>query len=1170
MPGSTPYFGLSYFTFRDRLDSGVNIQKEIDRFLLIDKQLYGLYAVFGNGIIEGWDVSAVSQNTQTISVVVSTGLGIIESIASETFAPSTVRDLPPNERVDLYAVLTGGTISSRRVDFVWSRAPLGDHSVRLARITTSSNGISSIDSSVKDEISFLEIIKDEIAKHKHRGSPSKIDLQQEVKNQLPGARVEDFDASKIVSGRLDPARIPSIDHNDLLNNGLLSHAALDSFSRSLTTDNRQLLGEVASVNLLKHILFLKYLYTDSDKYLVNTLPVIPGLSPNNFIDFDASTAHIDLISQCVSGKPVHQGQITSIYWDSTSAFLTASDRQNVAIANDEVSLVRGGQTQISIEGFEGVPDNNSPIPGFTATTEIIEDNLGVTSDNADTLHTEGFYSGRFTADREFRAVYTKTITQDSDWSLYDELVVDIKSLSISHGAVYMYFVNGEGDNSARSPDFILLGDDEITTNPDVQLNGFERKTFAIGNIDRNNVKQIVIYTNDIKSNHIFWVDNIVLRSQSLYPDSGFIRFRYSGGATVLFNSINYEADIPEGSQLRVRIRTANSPSLLSRSSFTSLLNSGDVFSQEGTDAEIDIVFIPNGNRNITPVLFKLELQMIVSATAQGFSITNADDWDRGTYINTERQNDVNFSSSLIIGKPVSVGNLYFSNLNVVHEIDPDRVAISGISGSSFLLSPKQAINYASSQGQRGFKNLFSVYRLPSKNFIVADTDNDRVIEITPSGEFVRGVGSHNIITETLFYPLTSVYNPRTGIMSALFSKSVDVEELDISKVKLWIGGTSLSLGAGDEASQPSNKTKRILEIKISNDKAEQLRDTSSDVFLQFLPGSFPLAFESTESSSELLGTRGMQVFIGDFVYIDGINHPIFVNEISNGNWIIGNSSIPLEEATQDNNNGNNVRRVTLGQSIQFDVEVDEPDPGVVIVWETTVPIEIQDVVTFTSVNNIGTVTVSPTAEDDIGEWTLTFVARYQGSQGPISSTQTSMRLVISASSTNGDGGETAGSSPSVLEINIETESVNFSYSDIKFSDYTLGSVYEIDDDLYLIGGIVEIEDFIPGPGNSPENETFEQEAARVLENYRGKLIVIDRNSKNILVQYDSPDGLYVSDAVMDDNNNYLVAETGFVSNSGRIIRMDSFLNVVWQIGGGMFSKINDVRSQYNNNIIVST
>lgn len=261
------------------------------------------------------------------------------------------------------------------------------------------------------------------------------------------------------------------------NNGLLSHAALDSFVRSLSTNNRELLGEVSSVNLMKHILFLKYIHPNSDEHLLNTIALVPGISSNSFIDFDSSTAHIDLFSQCISGKPVKKGDINSIFWETTSAFLSYYDKQNVTIGNNSVSLTRGGIDSSYIENFENVPKNEFKIPGFEVETEIIEDNIYVISDNSDLYHTEGFYSGKFDTDRTYRILYSKSITKNNDWSNYDELFIDVKSLSLSHGAVYVYFVNGEGESATYSSDFLLLGEDEITSNSDSDMNSFERKIF---------------------------------------------------------------------------------------------------------------------------------------------------------------------------------------------------------------------------------------------------------------------------------------------------------------------------------------------------------------------------------------------------------------------------------------------------------------------------------------------------------------------------------------------------------------------------------------------------------------------------------------------------------------------------------------------------------------------
>jgi hypothetical protein len=132
-------------------------------------------------------------------------------------------------------------------------------------------------------------------------------------------------------------------------------------------------------------------------------------------------------------------------------------------------------------------------------------NIKIVSDDTPSRRTQGFYSGKFSTDRDIRILYTKRVQSDNDWTNYDELVLDVKSLSISHGAVYMYLVNTDGDTETKSSDFLVLGADEITDNFDADLNGFERRIFDIGNATKDNVTAIVFYTDDAASKQIFWI-----------------------------------------------------------------------------------------------------------------------------------------------------------------------------------------------------------------------------------------------------------------------------------------------------------------------------------------------------------------------------------------------------------------------------------------------------------------------------------------------------------------------------------------------------------------------------------------------------------------------------------------------------------------------------------------
>ena len=54
MAGKTRHFGLAYFDYKDRLDTSVSVKLERDRFITIDDQLFGLFSIFGNGIVNGF------------------------------------------------------------------------------------------------------------------------------------------------------------------------------------------------------------------------------------------------------------------------------------------------------------------------------------------------------------------------------------------------------------------------------------------------------------------------------------------------------------------------------------------------------------------------------------------------------------------------------------------------------------------------------------------------------------------------------------------------------------------------------------------------------------------------------------------------------------------------------------------------------------------------------------------------------------------------------------------------------------------------------------------------------------------------------------------------------------------------------------------------------------
>ncbi len=315
MAGQTPYLKLGYFQYNDRLDYDINIQRQMDRFLVIDKQMFGLYSILGNGVISGWDLSFYGFSATTgIALSVSFGMGIIKNIACQTNSTSFINGLLPNAIVNIFATLTGTSPSDRKVLFQYSVSQsLNNSSILLAKVTTGASSIISIDTSVSQVISYQKSISQAIGNHKHRGlvgQPSKISLQNEVKGYLSGSNIDNIDSSKIQQGRFNKELAPNLVHNQLIGSGQISHAQLDTFYQTLS-GNQQLFGIIPAINHLQQSIFLKTKYVDIDKYFNNEIIIIPGYS-DSLIDFNNSTALIDTVQNIIIGLPLY-GQKSYFY-----------------------------------------------------------------------------------------------------------------------------------------------------------------------------------------------------------------------------------------------------------------------------------------------------------------------------------------------------------------------------------------------------------------------------------------------------------------------------------------------------------------------------------------------------------------------------------------------------------------------------------------------------------------------------------------------------------------------------------------------------------------------------------------------------------------------------------------------------------------------------------------
>ena len=1093
---------------------------------------------------------------------ISEGLGIVNFIAAETTFPDNIGNLPPNATFDIYATFRGSTFIDRIVEFTLSFVDISsEFALKLATVTTGANAVKTIDNSVRTPISFQQIIKEEIDAHKHRGTPTKIDLAEETRNQLPGSKIEGIDASKVTSGAFDIDRIPIVDHNDLDNDGLLTHAQLDSFVKTLTQNNKHLLGEVSSINVLKTIIFLKYKFSDVDKHFINELALIPGISPDSFIDFENSTANINLVQRCISGLPPSIGEFVSIFWDDQKSFVNSFKRTNLDVFNGQVTLARDQTALDTVEDFENVQSAGAAVPGFAKTTEIITDKLALTAEGGDTLRSEGFFSGKFKPNRKFRAVFTKTFDSARDWTSFDQLIVNIKTLSTTHPSVSAFFITTDDDgNETESTNFVLLERDATTENPEVGKNDFEKKTFSIDSETRDKVTKFIIFIEETDEKFEFFIDDIFVRNENLFVSQGTIQFRFSNATPLTFHSVFYDIDTPENTEIQVRIRVASSPTLLPRSAFTLPFISGQVLGLDGADAEIEITLLTEDVK-VTPTLKSLELRLLSDADFHGFDIKSISDWNLGDPQNITIKSDPSGQlASVIISNPINVGGLVFGNKDAVSEVDDERVGIHGFSGNNLPVSPDQAIRFGADQ-TKGFDRAVSVVRTFDKRFLVADNHNNRVLEFNSDGELLRGFGSVRAGDED-FYPFSSVYNPTSGILTVVFSKGVDKESVDLEKISLFIGTAEIALSSADSVVDTKNDD-RILAIQLSSSKFNQLIGVKSNVTVNFKTGAFAETIQLNANASELIGALGIEVFIGDFTYIDHIRHPVFVNILDNGNWVVANSSIFSNAATTTDD-------VSAAAVVEFDP--DNPDIAIFgyndltfsdfslgsIIEQTSDRLAIAGVF-----QSNGSVTPASDSDSDITSVQRTIFLENRD-DGELRNA-----FAVELSSLDGtfgikrdDTGESVIADSTAVQ-NPSTGKYEFVFRAEVGVSYTAswqiiptvgaGSTFQTETFTFTLDSSI----------------TFNEAAIAAHAGFRGIVTIIDKSTSNKIFQYTSPDGLFPGDVDIDNDGNLLVAETDFGANSGRIITLDSFGNIINQIGQGSFRVINDAKSLLNGNVLVS-
>lgn len=839
MPKQTQYYRLGYFADGEFLDSTT----ESRRFETIDSQIFGLYSIIGNGILNGWTLTTAADAVP--SVVISQGQGVIGYTYTETTKSETLTPLVKNSINYIYAGLTDNSWWDQSVVFLSYLTKVNRPlAIYLGAVTVSETEITEINTDERNSIGLVSSIQEVIANHRHtggEGQPDPVDLGSEVQGQIRQQNLPELDASLISTGEFDPLRIPELDHNTALTNkGTLTHAQLDAFVEQLSHKNASLIGETAMVNLLQLVLALKHQYPEIDDYLLNELAYIPGVSPDDIIDEDNTTAQIDKVNHTISGVAGPSFETFTKTWNSNETFSEATV-QNTTIDGDLVRLLPT-ETKSYIEDFEEVSDWSTSIVDLSTGGSLLTTDgttmVGGLASGALKLNIDGTTNVAFVMEKTFNS---------QDWTNYNRIVLHIKTLNTDHGDLYFYLRDAQVGTQDSFQ--LVLEAGAPTINRDTLMQGWREISLDISSFQRDSIVSVGFYM----SSETGWepsrpfelnIDEMYLTTGNMFVNTGSAKFTYGNGIPLDFSRITWEGLNEQGLKVRHRFGMSTSefdelsPNQATWSSYQ--LAGYDIV--PGVNplypyVQIEVFFTSQNAGATSPELHRLHLDYKSSSSEATFSYDSKDEWDTGTNVNIDTWSA---PGSIVIANTSEIGNVTYAQTGKFVKTNPQFENTLEIAGSALPRTTNQVIN----EEATSFGQLSGVVPGENGTFWLADTDNNRVVEINSAGGLIRGFygsfiegvsdpygleergpGSNQSETEAYAYDgeadeellpsegrveaLHSIYNPSTGLLSVIFNKNIedtytaDGSEPRINANRMYLGamahrvyfneGTELSL-----------------------------------------------------------------------------------------------------------------------------------------------------------------------------------------------------------------------------------------------------------------------------------------------------------------------------------------------------------------------------------------
>jgi len=265
---------------------------------------------------------------------------------------------------------------------------------------------------------------------------------------------------------------------------------------------------------------------------------------------------------------------------------------------------------------------------------------------------------------------------------------------------------------------------------------------------------------------------------------GFVIFRNVQPVIANWTMIDYDADIPEvdtgiiSPSIVIRTRTAQTKSLLPYTSWRTINQDGTINS---SPAEcIDVIVELNASSDLihSPKLEKLNLYYSISGEDNRFSWNTTEEF----YSYDEISNISIGNNNLYIQSTEGVNNILFIEDNSIQQIASiNAINKISIQTDNLYISPIQAFL----QLPPGLRRPMYIDITSDGRYIIADTFNDRIIEIDEDGNLYQAIQGNLSLPKLArdFVLLSAIYNSNTGIIYIAFSQNISAN-IDRTKFRI--------------------------------------------------------------------------------------------------------------------------------------------------------------------------------------------------------------------------------------------------------------------------------------------------------------------------------------------------------------------------------------------------